>query len=51
MLVVLDFISDWYSMHKISSRSSQQLSRTFDMVNNLRGAIRDELEGGSDASK
>lgn len=45
MLVMLDYVSDWYSIHKISTKTSQQLNRTFDMINKLRGKLRDELEG------
>lgn len=45
MLVVLDFVSDWYSIHKISSRPSSQLNKTFENINTLRGSLRDQLEG------
>lgn len=43
MLVVLDFISDWYSIHKVTSRG-QQLNKTFELINKLRGSLRDMIE-------
>lgn len=43
MLVVLDFMSDWYSIHKVTARGAQ-LNKTFDMINRLRGSIRDIIE-------
>ncbi len=42
-LVVLDFISDWYSMHRIH-RNAGDLKTTFNLVNKLRGQLRDKLE-------
>lgn len=51
MLVVLDFVSDWYSLHKISSRSSNQLNKTFDNINSLRGTLRDSIEGSIRGNK
>ena len=43
MLVVLDFISDWYSLYKIN-KSSGTLSSTFQLINRLRGEIRTQVE-------
>ena len=45
MLVILDFVSDWYSLHKISARPSNQLNKTFENINVLRGKVRDKIEG------
>lgn len=44
MNVVLDFISDWYSIHRITSRPITQIQNTLSLINKLRGYIRDKIE-------
>jgi hypothetical protein len=47
MLVVLDYISDWYSVYKVP-RASSAMQNTFQLINRLRGQLRDDLEANPD---
>lgn len=42
-LVVLEFISDFYSIYKINKKP-EQMSQKFTVINNLKGEIMDKLE-------
>jgi len=43
-LVVVEFISDWYSIHKVSTKSPEQMQVGFKMINRLKGLLRTEIE-------
>ena len=43
-LVVVDFISDWYSIHKVAAKSQQDIQITFRSINKLRGLVRTKIE-------
>jgi len=43
-LTVVEFISDWYSIHKIAARSSEEMRSVFRRMNKLKGTLRGELE-------
>ena len=43
-LLMIDFISDWYSVNRMEKKSSQQMSTTFANINRLRGRLRDMID-------
>jgi hypothetical protein len=43
-LSVVEFISDWYSIHKVATKSQDQMRDTFKLVNRLKGLLRTEIE-------
>jgi len=43
-LVVVDFISDWYSIHKVAAKTQQDIQTTFRSINRLRGMVRTKIE-------
>ena len=43
-LTVVEFISDWYSLHKVSAKTPEEMRSTFKSINRLKGILRTELE-------
>jgi len=43
-LIMVDFVSDWYSVNRMEKKSSQQMSATFANINRLRGRLRDMID-------
>ena len=43
-LIMVDFVSDWYSVNRMEKKSSQQMSAIFANINRLRGRLRDMID-------
>jgi len=43
-LCVVEFISDWYSVHKVSAKGASEMQSSFKILNRLKGMMRTELE-------
>lgn len=43
-LAVVEFISDWYSIHKVAAKTSDEMKSMFRRLNRLKGILRTELE-------
>jgi len=45
-LCVIEFISDWYSVHKVAAKGAAEMQSNFKIINRLKGILRTELEKG-----
>lgn len=43
-LAMIEFVSDWYSIHKVSGKSAGDMNTIFRTINRLKGMLRTKLE-------